>query len=161
MHHSRMYRRFKPRQEHTSPPLGAARSALPGCSPRRTSCPGNGARSSRGFSASYRRAACGRTCTVPPVCTAGTRRHTTIRLLRGHSIVAQIHSHREQLALRSDTEMETDTYRPSWLLQVTPNTPALFQSLIMPLAVCLSLSKCRKQSNIKHICWKHIKYCSN
>lgn len=145
MHHSRMYRRFKPRQEHTSPPLGAARSALPGCSPRRTSCPGNGARSSRGFSASYRRAACGRTCTVPPVCTAGTRRHTTIRLLRGHSIVAQIHSHREQLALRSDTHGNGDGYiqairAPAGYAQQASTFP-VFDHASCSLSVSLKMQK--------------------
>ena len=50
-------------------PLAAARSAPPGCSPRRTSCPGTGARSSRGSSAGSPPAACGRTCTAPLVCT--------------------------------------------------------------------------------------------
>lgn len=89
-------------------PLGAARSALLGCSPHQTSCPGNGARSSHGFSASYLLAACGRTCTAPPVCTSGTQRHTTVRLLKGQS--AQIHRHREQLALRSKTQGNEDGY---------------------------------------------------
>lgn len=36
--------------------------------------------------------------------------HTTIRLLKGHSAVAQIHSHREQLAPRSDTQGNGDGY---------------------------------------------------
>lgn len=106
-------------------PLGAARSTLPGCSPRRTSFPGNGARSSRGFSASCLLAACERTCTAPPVCTAGTQRHTTIRLLKGHSAVAQTHSHRAQQPGQAHDEMEKDKYGPSSPLQVMTNKTAL------------------------------------
>lgn len=61
------------RQPQSSPPA-AARSARPGCSPRRTSCPGSGAHSSHGCAAGCRAGACGRTCTAPPACTESQER---------------------------------------------------------------------------------------
>lgn len=91
MRHSHVCSGFQTQTRTLIAPLGEARSALPGCSPRRTSCPGSDARSSRGFSASYLPAVCGRTCTAPPVCTAGTQRHTAIRSLKGFRSETQGH----------------------------------------------------------------------
>lgn len=54
-------------------PLGGARSALPGCSPHQTSSPGSGAHSSHGCAGACQQGACGRTYTVPLVCTAQGR----------------------------------------------------------------------------------------
>lgn len=55
-------------------PPGAARSAPPGCSPRRTSCPGTGARNNHGFFVAYLLAAYGRTYTAPPAYTGKTKK---------------------------------------------------------------------------------------
>ena len=54
-------------------PLGAAHSALPGCSPHQTSSLGSGAHSNHGCAAACLQGACGRTYTAPLVCTVQGR----------------------------------------------------------------------------------------
>lgn len=54
-------------------PLVKARSTPPKCFPRRTSCPGIDAHSSRGSSAGNQREVCGKTCIAQLACTEKTK----------------------------------------------------------------------------------------